>query len=325
MNVLVTGGAGYIGSHLVEHLSQLGVDTYIIDNLSRGLSERIPSAKNFEQIDLCDFKELETFFKGHNFDAVFHLAGLMQARESMKEPELYFLNNVLATRNLLSCITDPKKTKLIFSSSCSVYGSNKFAYESSPIHPLSNYAKTKAKSEKELTYVFDQFPKNLSIFRFFNVIGCLDRPFFCDIQLETLLPASARKILKGERPLIYGNNFNTEDGFAVRDFIDVRDVVTALSIPLTNELFGVHNLSANQPESIGKLIKLLLSVSGNPQLGFDIVDSDPADPSIIRSSNSTQLINLDWRPVFSLKNSLETFWKVFVEFWDSQALGRIGY
>ena len=317
MKVLVTGGAGYIGSHLVQHLTHLGVKCYIIDNLSRGRSERISPTINFEQIDLCDFNKINKFIRSQNFDAVFHLAGFMQARESMKKPDLYFLNNVLATRNLIRCVTAPKRTKLIFGSSCSVYGNNSSAHEGSPILPLSNYARTKAQSEMELEKFFEDYPENLSIFRFFNVIGCLDRPLFCDIQQETLLPASARKILKGKRPMIYGKGFDTEDGFAVRDFIDVRDVVKALSIPLTKELFGVHNLSADQAISIGKIMNLLLDISGKQQLGFETVDSDTADPSIIRSSTSIQLMSTGWKPDFLLRSSLENFWKVFVKFWDS--------
>ncbi len=315
MNVLVTGGAGYIGSHLVQHLTDLGVDCFVIDNLSRGRIERLSSKINFEQIDLCQSDKLNKYIKSHSFEAIFHLAGYMQARESMREPDLYYQNNVQATRNIINSIASPEKTKVIFSSSCSVYGNNNLAKEDSPLTPLSNYAKTKSQSEIELSRAFEDFPKNLSIFRFFNVVGCLEKPLFCDIQSETVLPASARRILQGEKPLILGGRFSTEDGFAVRDFIDVRDLVKALCLPLSQHLFGVHNLSADQALSIKEVINLLLEISDSKELGFEIGEPNAADPSIIRSLTSTKINQLDWKPNFSMKESIESFWKIFEDYW----------
>ena len=110
MNVLVTGGAGYIGSHLVQHLTDLGVDCFVIDNLSRGRIERLSSKINFEQIDLCQSNKLSKYIKGHNFEAIFNLAGYMQARESMREPGLYYQNNVILEFKiqLRNCCSDHK-------------------------------------------------------------------------------------------------------------------------------------------------------------------------------------------------------------------------
>ena len=315
MKVLVTGGAGYIGSHLVQHLTNLGIDCFVIDNLSRGRIERLSSKINFEQINLCESNKLSKFIKSHSFEAVFHLAGYMQARESMRKPDLYYQNNVQATRNLINSIASPEKTKVIFSSSCSVYGNNNLASEDSSLNPLSNYAKTKSQSEIELSTAFKSFPKNLSIFRFFNVVGCSEIPLFCDVQSETILPASARRILQREKPVILGGEFSTEDGFAVRDFIDVRDLVKALGIPLSQNLSGVHNLSADQALSIKKVINLLLEISDSKELGFEIGKPNTADPSIIRSVTSTRINQLDWRPNFSIRESIESFWTIFKTYW----------
>ena len=315
MNVLITGGAGYIGSHLVQHLTNLGVDCFVIDNLSRGRIERLSSKVNFEQIDLCESNKLSRYIQGHSFEAVFHLAGYMQARESMREPDLYYQNNVQATRNLVNSILAPGKTKVIFSSSCSVYGNNNLAKEDSPITPLSNYAKTKSQSEIELSGAFRASPKNLSVFRFFNVVGCSEKPLFCDIQRETILPASARRILQSEKPIILGGRFHTVDGFAVRDFIDVRDLVKALCLPLSQNLSGVHNLSADQALSIKEVINLLLEISDSKELGFEIGQPNAADPSIVRSVTSTKINQLDWKPNFSIRESIESFWTIFKNYW----------
>ena len=315
MKVLVTGGAGYIGSHLVQHLTKLGVDCFVIDNLSRGLIARLPSTINFEQIDLCESDKLSKYFKGNSFEAIFHLAGYMQARESMREPGLYYQNNVHATRNLLNSLTAHKQTKIIFSSSCSVYGNHNLASENSPLNPLSHYAKTKSQSEIEISKAFEAYPKNLSIFRFFNVVGCSEIPLFCDIQSETVLPTSARRILQGKKPQILGGGFSTEDGFAVRDFIDVRDLVEALCLPLSKNLFGIHNLSANQALSIKRVIDLLLEISDSKVLGFEIGQPNAADPSIIRSVTSTRINQLGWNPKFYIRESIESFWTIFKDYW----------
>ena len=233
----------------------------------------------------------------------------------MREPDLYFQNNVHATRNLLNSLTAQEKTKIIFSSSCSVYGNSHFATENSPLNPLSNYAKTKLQSEIEISNAFKSHPKNLSIFRFFNVVGCLEIPLFCDIQIETVLPASARRILQGERPQILGGGFSTEDGFAVREFIDVRDLVEALCLPLSKNISGIHNLSADQALSIKRVIDLLLEICNKKELGFEIGNPNTADPSIIRSRTSTEITQLEWIPKFSIGESIESFWKTFKNYW----------
>jgi UDP-glucose 4-epimerase len=315
MQVMITGGAGFIGSHLVAHLEGLGIDCLVVDNLSRGRIERLPPRVLFEQIDLCDSSTLKRFMKNRSFDAIFHLAGYMQARESVRLPQMYIKNNIESTRNLIESISEPERIKFIFSSSCSVYGNNRFANEKSSYNPLSVYAQTKMKSEIELRKFFKNLPQNLTIFRFFNVIGCLNKYLFCDIQKETILPSAARKIIDGEKPLIFGGNFKTVDGFAVRDFIDVRDLVIAISLPLNNKLHGIHNLSSNQPMSIKILVEQLLEVSNKSNLGFETGVANTADPAEIKSSTSLAIKNLLWKPSFSIKASVENFWKVFKEYY----------
>jgi UDP-glucose 4-epimerase len=315
MRVLITGGAGYIGSHLVEHLSDLGVECHVIDNLSRGLIERISPRAEFEKLDLCDSNLLNKYMRDHSFNAIFHLAGLMQARESERNPEIYLQNNVQATRNLINSISSPEKTQVIFSSSCSVYGNYNLAEVGSPLEPLSVYAKTKVQSESELRTFFTRSYHQLSIFRFFNVIGCSEIPFFSDIQKETILPASARRILRGQKPLILGGNFKTIDGFAIRDFIDVRDIVRALCLPIVKGLSGIHNLSSNNPTSVRSIVELLLEISKTQNKGFEIAEPNTADPSVITSSTSTKVRDLGWEPQFSQRGSVENFWSTFEAYW----------
>jgi UDP-glucose 4-epimerase len=311
MKVLITGGAGYIGHHLSWSLNELGAECYVIDNLSRGLLARVPKGVDFENIDLTDSTRLSSYMKNKNFDVIFHLAGLMQARESNLKPATYELNNVDATVNLLQAITSKEKCKFIFSSSCSVYGNNHRATLSSPIKPLSKYADTKIQAEYKILEAYRSHPMNVNIFRFFNVIGCEERAFACDIQNETLLPASARRIMNGLGPLVFGNDFETFDGFAVRDFVDVRDVVKALILPLDNTMQGIHNLSTGLPYSIGEVLNMLLEIAKQKALPLVIEPKNLSDPSFISAQPSDFLLDKGWHSSFTIQESVSSFWKTF--------------
>jgi UDP-glucose 4-epimerase len=320
VKILITGGAGYIGHHLAWALNLLGAECYVIDNLSRGLSKRVPKNVHFDFVDLTDSKSLKLYMKARNFDVVYHLAALMQARESMLMPAAYELNNVQATVNLLETINSPEKCKFIFSSSCSVYGNNSQATIDSPMKPLSKYAETKVESELKILEAYKDFESNLNIFRFFNVIGCDDRALSCDIQNETLLPASARRVINGIEPLVYGNNFDTPDGFAIRDFIDVRDLITGLILPLNHELQGVHNLSTGSPTSIGKVLLLLLKIANREDLSLIIKPQSKSDPSMISAKPSNSLIELGWQPHLNLQSSIESFWNIFLHYYTKASI-----
>jgi UDP-glucose 4-epimerase len=241
----------------------------------------------------------------------------MQARESSRIPKSYWENNFLATQNLLNSIANIESTKFIFSSSCSVYGNNASANEASSLNPLSVYAKTKIEAENEIKRVYQEATSNFTIFRFFNVIGCLETPFFCDVQNETLLPSASRLILQGQKPIVYGNNYATSDGFALRDFIDVRDLVRAMILPLNFELSGVHNLSSGQSTSIGTVVQILLEVSNSRIREVEIRERNPEDPPVVQALASEKVLNLGWFPHHKLRDSVENFWSVFSKYYKS--------
>jgi UDP-glucose 4-epimerase len=311
VKILITGGAGYIGHHLAWALNDLGANCYVIDNLSRGLSERLPKNVKFDYVDLTNSDILKSYMKTQNFDVVYHLAGLMQARESNLNPIAYELNNVQATVNLLETINSKEKCKFVFSSSCSVYGNNNQATIDAPTNPLSKYAETKIKSELKILEAYKNNANNLNIFRFFNVFGCEKRAFSCDIQKETLLPASARRVINGIGPLVYGNDYDTPDGFAIRDFIDVRDLIKGLILPLNHELQGMHNLSTGSPTSIGSLLSLFLKIANRSDLSLIIQPKNKSDPSMVSAKPSNSLIELGWQPSIPLQSSIESFWTIF--------------
>jgi len=316
VKILVTGGAGYIGNHLVRALTAAGSECFVLDNLSRGLECRIPPSANFEQLDLSDRTSLAGFLKHKQFDVVYHLAGFMQARESTKIPEKYWENNVMATRNLLELLPENTKSKFVFSSSCSVYGNSKSASETSLTNPLSVYAKTKVTCEEDLKAHFKDRHDHLTIFRFFNIVGNDGMPYSCDIQRETLLPANARRILNNQKPVIFGDAFSTIDGYSYRDYIDVRDLTQALLLPLTNEIYGTHNLTSSYSTSTKQVIEKLLQVSDSLHLGFEIRDPNPEDPSIVSASLSRTIEKTGWTPHYSIDDSIRSFWTNFSSYFD---------
>ena len=280
-------------------------------SLLEGAKSYLSQAVEFANIDLCDVAKLNKFMRGNAFDTIFHLAGYMQARESSRIPNEYWKNNLVATQNLLHSLQEPNSTKFIFSSSCSVYGNNSLAIESSELNPLSVYARTKVEAEVEILRKYKGAKENATLFRFFNVIGCSPLPYFCDIQQETLLPSVARLLLQGHSPVIYGNDFQTSDGFAVRDFMDVRDLVRAMILPLNSELFGIHNLSSGNSRSIYSVVKQLIDTSKLDGVRIKIANKNSEDPSFIQSKISTKLLDLNWEPKHQLNDSIDNFWSVF--------------
>jgi len=315
MKVLITGGAGYIGSHLVEALVLEGASCFVVDDLSRGLSPRLSDQIDFAQFDLSDYSVTSKFFSGHSFDFVFHLAGLMQARESSLFPGMYHEKNVKSTINLCKALRGNTNTKLVFSSSCSVYGNNSYATESSSFAPLSEYAKNKIECENILHQHFSNRPENLTIFRFFNVIGSSLNKYFCDIQKETLLPSSARLILQGKSPKIFGTDFQTRDGSALRNFIDVQDVVSALLLPIKSSLSGIHNLTSGRTNSVLEVLEKLIIVSSANHLRVEVLDRRPEDPTFINARPSKQLSLLGWKTKIAIDESILNFWKVFQDYY----------
>ncbi len=228
MNVLLTGGAGYIGSHVALSLIDSGHKVYIIDNLSTGDSRLIPKEAEFTKCNINDDKAVTTIINNNKFDLLMHFAGYIKVEESVKNPKKYFDNN---TNNAISLFKTCKKNKLnkiVFSSTAAAYGStnkNTFINESAALDPQNPYAESKIETEKYLLQNKNDF--SFIILRYFNVAGADIKLRSGQISKEsTHLIKILSEVIVGKRNSIeiYGNDYNTLDGTAIRDYIHVSDL-----------------------------------------------------------------------------------------------------
>ncbi len=228
-NILVTGGAGYIGSHIVELLIKTRKKVYIVDNLSTGYKKLIHKKANFFLCDIKNLKKLNKIFKKNNISSVIHLAASLSVGESEKKPKKYYLNNVLGTKNVVKCCKENNVKNFIFSSTCAVYKDKmKLVKENTKINPKSTYGKTKMLGENYLKKNLKKEKINFAILRYFNVAGASNTGKIGQIskgdQLFKNLSLASTKILP--KVNIYGNNYKTKDGTCVRDYIHVSDIAS---------------------------------------------------------------------------------------------------
>ena len=225
---LITGGAGYIGSHIAAEFVRLDLPFSIIDNDEYKLEVRVP---NFVQKffgDIQNTRVLDLIFSENTFSGVIHLAALKSVEESQKNPALYEKTNVQGTLNVLNMMEKYGVKNLVFSSTAAVYGEtdNGIVTELTTIEPVSYYGKTKAHSELLIEEARRKFGLNFVNLRYFNVAGSLNKKLQDDSK-DNLIPIVIDQIRNGVNPKIFGNDFPTPDGTAIRDFIHVVDIVDA--------------------------------------------------------------------------------------------------
>ncbi len=221
---LLTGGAGYIGSHVAKDLLASNFEVCIIDDLSTGLKERIPDKVNFYQGTLLDEKFLTEVFSKEEISGVIHLAAKKSVGESMEKPNLYFEENVLGLLNLLNQINSHQIKNIVYSSSAAVYGepSDPLVSEASPTLPTSVYGETKLIGE----WIIQKSGLNSIILRYFNVAGA-GEPKLGDTATDNVIPKVFKALSKGKTPEIFGDDYPTPDGTCIRDYVHVSDLAFA--------------------------------------------------------------------------------------------------
>ena len=229
MTVLVTGGAGYIGSHVIKMLLERGENVVIIDNLLRGHKESIPKGVPFERADLLDFEGLSNSIKKYSIDAVIHFAAFAYVGESVDNPQMYYSNNVVGSFNLINALKENNIDKIVFSSTCSVYG-NPLTIpisESETPKPINPYAKTKFFIENILNDYDTAYGLNYAALRYFNAAGDSDDSQIGDSHDPEphLIPFVLFAALgRREKIYVYGDDYPTKDGTCIRDYIHVVDL-----------------------------------------------------------------------------------------------------
>ncbi len=238
--ILVTGGAGYIGSHVIELLIKKNFKVFIIDNLSTGYKKLINKKAKFYKADINNHKLIRKVIQSNNIGSIIHLAGKISILESEKNPKIYYKNNVLGTLNLLKASKDTSVKNFIFSSTAAVY-SDKISQvaETSRTSPKSVYGLTKLKCEM---LIKKRFKKNYAILRYFNVVGASPSKKIGQINRNGQLFKNLSLAIKKKKPIfnIYGNDYKTSDGTCIRDYIHVCDLAdihikTLLKINVLNK------------------------------------------------------------------------------------------
>lgn len=311
MTWLVVGGAGYVGSHIVHHLHTEGKDIVVLDDLSSGRAESVPSGVPLAVADAADRRQVLEVIGSRSVTGVIHLAARKHARESMAHPLDYWRANLGALLGVLEAAQSWPVRWVLLSSSCSVYGSAGEVSDETPLAPVSPYGSTKVASEMLLREWAQSRSAKWAALRYFNVIGNANFPMAPDRSSECLVPAVTRRMRQGEPPIIFGADQATPDGSALRDYIDVRDVAAAhaivagyLDVPSDNPCAGFSaNVSTGTPVSVHAIVASLASGLGW-QGAAQTKDRRDGDPDRIWARPSPRLTELGWRPKFSLHESI---------------------
>ena len=325
--ILVTGGAGYIGSHAVLALKKAGYGVVVLDNLSYGHPEIVKEVLQVELIvgDTSDRSLLTDLFATHNIAAVMHFAAYIAVGESVKEPAKYYHNNVVGTLTLLEAMIAAQIKYFVFSSTCAIYGLPQEIpmTEAHPLNPLSPYAASKYMVEQILTDFDTAYGLKSVAFRYFNASGADPSGRLGeDHNPEThLIPLALLTALgKREKLYIYGTDYDTSDGTAIRDYIHVGDLATAHVLGLEYLLAGgaseVFNLGNGNGFSVREVIETARRVTGReiPALESDRRAGDA--PILVGSSSKASRV-LGWQPQHpDLSTIIDHAWK-----WHQQRHG----
>jgi UDP-glucose 4-epimerase len=311
MNILVTGGAGYIGSHTCVELLEAGYEIVVVDNLSNSNAESLKRVReitgkslDFHEVDLRDKSALIEVFKKHSFDAVIHFAGLKAVGESGKVPLLYYDNNISGTISLCEVMEEFEVRNIVFSSSATVYGEADQVpiKEDCPVSPANTYGRTKLMVEEILGDIYHSNNKwNIAILRYFNPVGAHSSgkigedpngipnnlfPYICQVGVGKLTELS-----------IFGNDYPTPDGTGIRDYIHVIDLaqghIKALEKLSENQGIEIYNLGTGRGYSVFEMISAFEKVSGE-KIKYEIVGRRYGDIAICYADPSKAENELGW-------------------------------
>ncbi len=314
--VLIVGGAGYIGSHMCKYLNAKGVKPVVLDNLVYGHRSAVKWG-DFYEGDMADADLLQKIFTRHDFSAVMHFAAYCYVGESVQNPYKYYQNNIGATLQLLNAMLEHKVLSFIFSSTCATYGEPERLplQEDSPQRPINPYGRSKLMMENILDDFDGAYGLKSACLRYFNAAGAdPDGEIGEDHQPEThLLPIVLQTALgQREKITVFGNDYNTADGTCIRDYIHVHDLAQAHYLCLEHLIAGgeskKYNLGNGSGYSILDVIQAASAVTGR-NIPYDYAERRPGDPATLVGSSECIIRELGWQPEFgSLEKILGTAW-----------------
>ncbi len=324
MKILVTGGAGYIGSHSCVELLNNGFDIVIVDNLinSKDISikriEKITGKElKFHKIDLLDQDGLESIFNKYNFDAVIHFAGLKAVGESVEKPLLYYHNNISGTLILCKVMAKHKVKNIVFSSSATVYGDPHTVpiTEDFPVSTTNPYGSTKLMIENILKDIYIAKKWNIILLRYFNPIGAHESGMIGEDPNgipNNLMPyISQVAVGKLKQLSVFGNDYDTIDGTGIRDYIHVVDLakghLKALNKLSENPGLKTYNLGTGIGYSVLEMVKAFQKVSGK-KIPYKIVPRRSGDIASCYANPQKAEIELGWKTQFGINDMCRDTW-----------------
>ncbi|MDP4182414.1 MAG: UDP-glucose 4-epimerase GalE [Bacillota bacterium] len=316
MSILVTGGAGYIGSHTAAELIEKKEDIIILDNLERGHKEAVLGGKLIVG-DLRDKDFLKKVFSENQIEAVIHFAAYIEVGESVVDPLKFYNNNVISTLNLLSAMNEAGVKKIVFSSTAATYGEpeNVPIIESDKTLPTNPYGETKLTVEKALKWADKCLGIKHVILRYFNASGAhISAKIGEDHNPETHLIPIILQVALGKRDdiKIFGNDYGTPDGTCIRDYIHVTDLadahVRALNKLRADNTSEIYNLGNGKGFSVKEVIDIARKVTGQP-IKEVLAPKRTGDPAILVASSQKIINELKWAPRYDkLETIIETAW-----------------
>ncbi|WP_284320908.1 UDP-glucose 4-epimerase GalE [Dyella acidisoli] len=318
MNVLICGGAGYIGTHMLKMLALRGYETTVFDNLSTGHRAAVRWGR-FVEGNILDREALDRLFVSQHIDVVMHFCALSQVGESVRDPYTYYQNNVTGTVTLLEAMRAADVNKLVFSSTAAVYGvpvNEGLLSESHPTNPINPYGASKLMVERVLEDASRAYGLRSVILRYFNAAGADSEGDIGESHLpETHLIPNVLRVAQGiGEPLkVFGNDYVTRDGTCIRDYVHVTDLAQAhfqaMRFLESNEGTHCFNLGSGKGHTVMEVIAAAREITGQP-IEFVRAPRRAGDPPALVADIRRAIEVLDWRPEFEdVRSIIETAWR----------------
>jgi UDP-glucose 4-epimerase len=314
---LITGGAGYIGTHIADEFIRAGKSVVLYDSLYQGLEPRITFLRShhnsqipFIRADIRDYNEIEGAIRTHKVDGIVHTAALKAVGESMEKPDEYFQVNLEATNELIEIARRNGVKKFIFSSTAAVYGSPDTmepCKEDGPKDPISPYGDSKYQAESKVTAFINTPGNHGTSLRFFNVVGTA-APELLDNSVENLVPIVLGKLNQGQAPEIFGTDYPTADGTCVRDYVDVRDIARAhlAAADAKSALPTAMNIGTGRGASVREIIDLVLQATNKTDTKVIKSPRRAGDPAFLCADVTLAKSAMGFESKYSLEESIRS-------------------
>ncbi|NED10561.1 UDP-glucose 4-epimerase GalE [Streptomyces sp. SID9124] len=316
MTWMVTGGAGYIGAHVVRAMLAGGQRVVVFDDLSTGSADKVPAGVPLVTGSVLDRGALDAAIGEHGVTGVVHIAAKKQVGESVERPLYYYRENVTGLEVLLESMVAAGVGRLVFSSSAAVYGMPDvdLVTETTPCAPMSPYGETKLVGEWLIHAAARAHGLRCASLRYFNVAGAAE-PELADAGAYNLIPMVFERLEAGESPRIFGDDYATPDGTCVRDYIHVEDIASAhlaAARRLESAEAGTDltlNIGRGEGSSVREMVDRILKVTGNEDTAVEVVPRRPGDPARVIAGADRIRAELDWSARYGVDEMIDSAWR----------------